>query len=145
MKAGSVVSDTSYDDTPAQPKICIHDWVWISPAGTSNSAHICMWCHEPDADWLNNIVDLGVHVDYQKKAMILVVKFFNDHVDKTDHFAIQLADVYVVWFSKTLQNYKVLISTVIPDGMYYEVTYNGDKKESYIDAYKKIDNVCVPD
>lgn len=27
--------------------------------------------------------------------------------------------------------------------MYYEVTYNGDKKETYLDAYKKWENVCV--
>lgn len=33
----------------------------------------------------------------------------------------------VVWFSKTLQNWKALVSTNVSDGMYYEVTYNGDK------------------
>jgi len=53
--------------------------------------------------------------------------------------------VYVVWFAKTLQNWKALISTTVPDGMYYEVTYNGTSRETYIDAYKKFDNVCVPD
>lgn len=52
-------------------------------------------------------------------------------------------DVYVVWFSKTLQNAKALLSTTLPDGMYYEVTYNGDKDEIYFDAYKKLDNVVV--
>ena len=49
-------------------------------------------------------------------------------------------DVYVVWLSKTLQNGKALLSTTLPDGMYYEVTYNGDKKEFYVDAYKKVVN-----
>jgi hypothetical protein len=29
--------------------------------------------------------------------------------------------------------------------MYYEVTYNGDKQETYIDVYKKWENICVPD
>ncbi len=56
-----------------------------------------------------------------------------------------LDDIYVVWFSKTLQNWKCLISTTLPDGMYYEVTYNGDKQETYIDAYKKFDNCSVSD
>lgn len=46
-------------------------------------------------------------------------------------------DVYVVWLSKTLQNNKALLSTTIPDGRYYEVTYNGDKNEIYFDSYVK--------
>lgn len=49
-------------------------------------------------------------------------------------------DVYVVWLSKTLQNGKAMLSTTRPDGMYYEVTYNGGKNEFYVDAYKKIIN-----
>lgn len=49
-------------------------------------------------------------------------------------------DVYIVWFSKTLQNFKALVSTAVSDGMYYEITYNGDKNELYLDAYKKWEN-----
>ena len=41
---------------------------------------------------------------------------------------------------KTLQNAKALLSTTVSDGMYYELTYNGDKKELYLDAYKKWEN-----
>lgn len=52
-------------------------------------------------------------------------------------------DIYVVWLSKVLQNNKALLSTTDPDGMYYEVTYNGDKREMYLDAYKKQANVCI--
>ena len=37
------------------------------------------------------------------------------------------------------------ISTSLFDGMYYELTYNGDKKEWYLDAYKKFQNVVIPD
>ena len=51
--------------------------------------------------------------------------------------------VYVVWFCKTLQNWKALASTTVPDGMYYELTYNGDKDEMYLDAYKKFENRCI--
>ena len=54
-------------------------------------------------------------------------------------------DIYVVWFSKTLQNWKALVSTNIQDDCYYEVTYNGDKNEAYVDAYRKISNIRVPD
>ena len=79
------------------------------------------------------------------KAKQLVIDYFNEKCDKTDDFELTEKDVYVVWYCKTLQNWKALLSTTIPDGMYYEVTYNGDKKESYIDAYKKFDNRRVED
>lgn len=54
-------------------------------------------------------------------------------------------DIYVVWFAKTLQHWKAMVSTSVPDGMYYEVTHNGDKKETYLDVYTKTDNVVVHD
>lgn len=81
----------------------------------------------------------------QKRAKELVVNYFNDHVDKTDKKTITEDDVFIVWFCKTLQNWKALVSTTISDGMYYEVTHNGDKNETYLDAYKKWENVCIQD
>lgn len=78
-------------------------------------------------------------MNYQKIAKEIVLNYANEHIDKTDNLQITLDDVYVVWFCKTLQNWKVLLSTTLPDGMYYEVTYNGDKKEVYLDAYKKFE------
>ena len=78
-------------------------------------------------------------MNYQEIAKEIVLNYANEHIDKTDNLQITLDDVYVVWFCKTLQNWKVLLSTTLPDGMYYEVTYNGDKKEVYLDAYKKFE------
>lgn len=49
-------------------------------------------------------------------------------------------NVFIVWKCKTLQNWKYLISTSLQDDMYYELTYNGDKNEWYLDAYKKVEN-----
>lgn len=79
-------------------------------------------------------------MNYQKIAKEVVLNYANTHIDKTDNVQITLDDVYIVWFCKTLQNWKALVSTTLPDGMYYEVTYNGDKKEVYLDAYKKFEN-----
>ena len=84
-------------------------------------------------------------MNYQEKATQIVIDYYNEHVEKTDNKKLTESEVFVVWFSKTLQNWKALISTTISDGMYYEVTYNGDKKETYLDAYKKWENVCVKD
>lgn len=69
-----------------------------------------------------------------------VVKYTNEHLDKTDKKQITKDDVFVVWSCKTLQNNKALLSTNISDGMYYECTYNSDKNELYFDAYKKWEN-----
>lgn len=73
----------------------------------------------------------------------IVVKYFNEHADKTDNKQITEKDVFIVWCCKTLQNSKALVSTTVSDGMYYEITYNGDKQETYVDAYKKWENFVV--
>ena len=75
--------------------------------------------------------------------MKIVVDYYNNHVDVTDNKTLIEDDVYIVWYCKTLQNCKALLSTTVSDGMYYEITYNGDKKEFYLDAYKKWQNVCI--
>lgn len=72
-----------------------------------------------------------------------IVEYFNNRSDKTDKFEITNDDVFVVWYCKTLQNHKALLSTTVSDGMYYEMTYNGDKEEMYLDAYKKWQNKCI--
>ena len=81
-------------------------------------------------------------------AKIEVCKCHNNKVDTLKeeneiNKMIHKDDVFVVWYCKTLQNHKALLSTPLPDGMYYEVTYNGDKKELYFDAYKKEENKCI--
>lgn len=80
-------------------------------------------------------------VTLSKKA---VVDYFNSQADVTDkNGKITDDNVFVVWQCKTLQNNKAMLSTNIADGMYYEATYNGDKGELYLDAYKKWKNIVV--
>lgn len=53
-------------------------------------------------------------------------------------------EVQVVWQTKVLQNNKALL--VVPGAspeifkLYFEITYNGDKEEYYLDVYKKQEN-----
>lgn len=75
------------------------------------------------------------------KCKELVENYAIEHLDKSDEQP--MFDTYVVWYCKTLQNHKALLSTSLLDGMYYELTYNGDKKELYFDAYKKFENRCI--
>lgn len=70
-----------------------------------------------------------------------VTQYTLDHLDKSE--VAPPFSSYLVWSCKTLQNYKALLSTTLTDGMYYEITYNGDKSEAYLDAYKKLYNKVV--
>ena len=72
-----------------------------------------------------------------------VAQYANEHLDKADGKQITEDDVFIVWMCKTLQNSKALVSTTLFDGMYYELTYNGNKGELYVDAYKKWQNFMV--
>lgn len=77
---------------------------------------------------------------FVEKCKEIVAQYHNAH---TDGDMILPDDVYVVWLCRALGNNKALLSTDMPDGMYYEVTYNGVKNEAYLDSYKKQENVCV--
>ena len=78
-----------------------------------------------------------------RKAEEIVRSFALEHLDKSD--PTPEFEVFTVWKCKTLQNWKWLISTTLFDGMYYELTYNGDRDEFYLDAYKKFENRVIRD
>lgn len=78
--------------------------------------------------------------NYENEAIELVKNYVKNHLDKSDG-EIEF-EVFTVWKCKILQNWKFLISTSLPDGMYYELTHNGDKNEWYLDVYKKFENIC---
>ena len=82
--------------------------------------------------------------DFVSLCKQTVAKYANEHMDKSDGKQITEDDVFIVWMCKTLKNSKALLSTKVSDGMYYELTYNGNKKELYLDAYKKWENKCIP-
>lgn len=82
-------------------------------------------------------------VEFRKLCLETVRDYTNKHFDKTDNKEITIDDVYIVWSCKTLQNWKALVSTTVPDLKYYEITHNGDKNETYIDVYVKLENFTI--
>ena len=81
--------------------------------------------------------------ELQEKAInAAITVLFNEFGYNANELA--LMDMYVVWFSKTLQNWKALVSGVHVKE-YIEVTYSGDKKETYVDVYQKACNQCLKD
>ena len=61
------------------------------------------------------------------KALDIVRSYIMEHLDKSDEKP--EFDLYIVLKCKTLQNWKYMISSTLHDGVYYEVTFNGDKNE----------------
>ncbi len=76
------------------------------------------------------------------RAIHMVHDYASEHLDKSDG-DVQFM-VYVVWQCHILGHKKWLLSTTLADGMYYEVTWNSEKREFYLDAYKKFENRCIP-
>lgn len=76
---------------------------------------------------------------FQKTCKEWLIKYYKENFEKS----LDIEDIFVVWSCKTLQNNKILISTTALDGIYVECTYNGDKKETYFDIYKKQENIAV--
>ena len=80
----------------------------------------------------------------KEKALKIVVDYISNLYKSRDGEIPQF-EVHLVWMCKTLQNWKFLISSTLLDGKYYELTYNGDRKEWYLDAYQKFDNKVITD
>lgn len=71
------------------------------------------------------------------KAKCILRDYLNKGEEKLDY------KIHIVWKCKVLQNAKYLLCTDFPDNMYYELTFNGDKNEWYLDVYDKVENICV--
>lgn len=55
-------------------------------------------------------------------------------------------ECFVVWFAKTLQNWKAMTSTTtVGDTSYVEITYDGNNKRTFVDVYTKLSNTIIKD
>ena len=78
-----------------------------------------------------------------ERAIKIVHDYILDRTVKLPIGAYGKFEVYIVWKCKTLQNWKYLLSTTLYDGMYYELTFDGDKDVWYLDAYRKQENRVI--
>jgi hypothetical protein len=80
----------------------------------------------------------------QDQARRHVMRYINQRVVQgLGQHTVELSDVFVVWFCKTLKNWKAMVATHLEDDLYYEITYNGDTSEVYLDCYGKLENVVI--
>jgi hypothetical protein len=80
---------------------------------------------------------------YKAKELVSKTTYVQDYAEKNP--SVNFPDpefFYVVWFAKTLGNWKALVSTDVFDNVYWEVTHNGAKNETYVDTYFKHNNEC---
>lgn len=77
---------------------------------------------------------------FLKQAKLFAIGAHNNSIDDGAQ-QLSIDNLYIVWFTKTLGNWKALISTNNPgDGLYFEVTHNSEKEETYVDTYVKLTN-----
>lgn len=83
----------------------------------------------------------------QDTARFFVMVYINDQRKSRgeNRHKFKEEEVFLVWFSKTLENWKALVATSFEDNLYYEVSHSGAKKETYVDVYDKLDNVVFTD
>ena len=86
-------------------------------------------------------------VDVARKAKLVLLEYLNqwDKVDADPANMYVSDDIAVVWSAKVLGNWKAMLFLPERPNEYYEVTYDGAKKQSYLDVYKKSVNLVVKD
>lgn len=80
--------------------------------------------------------ELNMNEEIEKR---IVVNWYKN----TKNIDVKLEDVFVVWQCKTIQNKKWIMSTQRNDHYLFELTYNGDKEEFYLDCYEKFDHQVI--
>lgn len=73
----------------------------------------------------------------EEKVFKLIYNYLNDRYRNTN-----INDMFIVWSCYILGNRKYLVG-IKDSSNYFEVTYNVNKKEWYIDEYNKVNNICI--
>lgn len=85
-------------------------------------------------------------MDPQNKAAQAILDYWNTRFADS-YLAVPYTrnDLVTVWFCYILGGWKTLMFINSDPGNYFEVTYNRDKGEMYIDHYVKVMNIAIPD
>lgn len=82
--------------------------------------------------------------EFLLNAKKLVIKNYNDHRNSRNLPSLAISDVDVVQFTKAAGNLKASITSQLAKGLLWEVTYNGQKSEVYLDTYRKVHHLKTP-
>lgn len=89
----------------------------------------------------------NLHIEFVLGDIKTTVKNFVSAYYNLNHptATITRDDVAIVWKCYILGNWKVLATTTVQDGMYYELTYSDDDEHGeshlFFDAYKRWENI----
>lgn len=78
-----------------------------------------------------------------EKAITIVADYIKRRYKDTNIIGSPV--VHIVWKAKIIQNWKYLLWSPTWPSYYFEATYNGDKKEWYLDIYMKRGKEVIPD
>lgn len=83
---------------------------------------------------------------FRQLAINSVMKYWNSNEDLVSAYGrISNIDIYVTWQCKAIENFKALLGVNREgDGMYFEFTLHGAKKQCYLDVYHKNGQVVIP-
>lgn len=112
----------------------LHDIAGVPQPTFDDNDELISWCaiHQVTPQ------DENKKEDMQEKAKNAVLGYYSKH-----GLNLSKDNVFVVWFCKTLQNWKCILASTNKDMLLFEVSYNGDKNEMYVDVYDKKENIVV--
>lgn len=85
---------------------------------------------------------IGEPTNYPEIAIQTLRKYLTT---KPSYVSREPFSIYVITFSKTLQNWKALMGTTLDDSMVFELTHDGAKRVTYLKAFHSIDDQLIPD
>ena len=90
---------------------------------------------------MNNVIKINKPFlgsdEFIATARQVILDIVRQQLDPTDEAKLSIDDIYEVTHSYILGNQKAMISTTLPDGKYYEVTYDKANDLMYVDCYVK--------